>query len=257
MKIISYSLFGESNYDKNNRFVFDKYLLGVYFNARMNKLIYPDWQTEVQVDQRIYDKYVGYFEKISILFGAGSCLFVSDNILCMDMIERLAPIYYDHEYRPTHILCRDLDSVTTYKEAKAVNEWMQSGKGFHAINDNTAHGGLMGGMVGIDVDQFYKIFPEYSTFESLISEWNLRERGSDQHLMNQRLGLKAKNNLLTHSMPESDKKNKLWESDLTIRHIGSAGVNEMELLRFFQRFDDDQRYYDFEDEFNQICYWRR
>ena len=39
--------------------------------------------------------------------------------------------------------------------------------------------------------------------------------------------------------------------------IGQAGVNEMELLRFFQRHDEHQKFYDFEDANADICYWRR
>jgi hypothetical protein len=31
----------------------------------------------------------------------------------------------------------------------------------------------------------------------------------------------------------------------------------MEILRFFQRHDEDQKFYDFEDAHSDICYWRR
>lgn len=255
MKVISYALFGEDNYSEKTKFVFDKYVLGVYFNARMNKLVYPDWQMVLFVEYRIYNKYLysNYLIALSELTGM-EIVIAKSTPKCEAMLWRMTPLFYAGA---THLLCRDTDALTSYREAMAVNRWIESGKGFHVIHDNTAHGGLMGGLVGFDVKQFKDTFPEYDTFENLVNGFNLNEHGSDQNLMNVRLLPKIKNNLHTSTFPPSDQRAALWESDLCISFIGTAGVNEMETLRFFQRFDKSDKWDKFENEFHQICYWRR
>ena len=51
----------------------------------------------------------------------------------------------------SHVLCRDADAITTYREACAVAEWLASGKTPHALRDDPMHTvPLMGGMSGFD-----------------------------------------------------------------------------------------------------------
>ena len=52
MKVISYSLFGDPM-----GFEFPFYLRGLYFNARMNSLLYPGWVTHVQIAWNVWDYY--------------------------------------------------------------------------------------------------------------------------------------------------------------------------------------------------------
>src|SRR5690349_8925538 len=66
-KKIAYSLFTPPDLSRNTHFVFDKYLLGVYFNARMNSLLYPDWQTVVYVDNRLLAQHRAYFHDLTDL----------------------------------------------------------------------------------------------------------------------------------------------------------------------------------------------
>jgi len=218
-KIISYSLFGHERFNDENKFVFDKYVLGVYFNARMNRLIYPDWQTEIQVDEKMLEHFIyqNYFADLQKLFPAFSYTpFHWNGDLCRGMIQRIAPVYYIDDLAPRYVLCRDLDTVCTHKESLAAALWINSGKMIHSINDNSAHSGLMGGLIGIDTKMFHESFNQYNTLENLIRDFDLSKHGSDQHLLNQRIGRNTNSVYYGYAGPASVSGNPLWESDLTI-----------------------------------------
>lgn len=262
-KLICYSLFNGNS----EHFEQLAYVRGFYLNARMNQLIYPDWRTHLEVDRFIYNKYKGLFDWMAGYMN----LFININEqtppLCEAMLWRMKPLFYQDV---THILCRDADALTTYREAQAVQQWIESDYAFHAINDNPAHGGLMGGMVGFDCAKF-KAVTAFETFEQMISGLNLSQRGSDQHFLNA-LNLQG---VLLHNFRAMDNlywagqilpqvPKHLWESNLCVSFIGSAGFNELETLRFLQRFDPQMwngktgatgKYSAIEKEFPNLFYW--
>lgn len=275
MKIISYSLFGADKFNDDNRFEFKAYLRGFYWNVRMNKLIYPDWHTNLETDEMTYGIYQGLLDWL--VNNHGLIIHVNNkeqerDPLCKAMLWRMKAVFNDNV---THVLCRDTDAITTYREAKCVQLWLESGLDFHAILDNPAHGGMMGGMVGFETAQL-KAKINVPTWRKMLesSTEDFSKRGSDQHFMNKKLYPLIKDQLYVHQLagsrlggarveqaiidiqlPQVDKK--LWESDLTCRHIGSAGVVEMELIRFFQRFDPSNNSYKaIENEYSDVFYWR-
>lgn len=271
MKIISYSLFGYKQVTEDNLFEFRSYLRGFYFNCRMNHLIYPEWITHVEVDQATYTKYQGLFDFLKTTLLVSYNVVKQDSIpLCEGMFWRMKPIFKQHI---THVICRDSDSITTYKEAQCVQRWLESDLGFHAINDNPAHGGMMGGMVGFNTARFKARFG-WQYFEEMIQGHDLSKRGSDQNFMNKHIHTGIIEDLFLHKfagagcqakrteisipnqiLPQVDQK--LWESNLTCRHIGSAGVVDMETLRFFQRFDAyNYKFKEIEKEYPEVFYWR-
>lgn len=261
MKVISYSIFGDPD-----SFEFPFYLRGLYFNARMNRLIYPGWETWITAEESIYKQYKSFFLK-----GPFRRITVFDDApLCESMLWRMYPLY-DREV--THVICRDADAITTYKEAQAVQEWVDSGLGFHGITDNPAHSlPMMGGMVGFKVDHFKAEFPQWTSFEQMIKGHDLSKRGSDQDFMMKKIYPFAKPDMMGHFFEGCKEKvkitkytagnqipgvdPKLWESNLTCRHIGSPGVVDFETLRFFHRFDKTD-YSEFERQFPEIFYWAR
>lgn len=262
MKVISYSIFKADC----QPFEFMAYLRGLYFNARMNRLIYPGWDTIVAVQELVYLEYTEFLQRLPV-----SAIHINAaGPICKSMLWRMTPIFQESV---THVICRDADAITTYKEAQAVQQWVDSGLGFHGMTDNPAHGlPMMGGMVGFKVDQFKMEFPQWTSFEQMIKGFDLSQRGSDQDFMMKKIYPFAKPNMVGHffegcrenvkithhavsnQIPGVDPR--LWESNLTCRHIGSAGVVEMETLRFFKRFDKTD-YSAFEKEFSNICYWAR
>lgn len=267
MKVISYSIFRAPC----EKFEFMAYLRGLYFNWRMNNLLYPDWKTYITVSRSVQQEYSNFFFNLKAngVWIDGH----ADAALCRGMLERMYPVLMSESLGITHVICRDADAITTYKEALAVNDWINSGLGFHGITDNPAHSiPMMGGMVGFEVNHFKQIFPQWKSLDDMTKRFNLSKRGSDQQLLMADIYPKAKDNMMGHffdgckeqvkitkhsvygRMPGVDPN--LWESDLTCRHIGSAGVIDMEVLRFFKRFDKTD-YSEFEKEHSDILYWAR
>lgn len=270
MKVISYSIFKAPC----EKFEFMAYMRGLYFNWRMNNLIYPEWRTYITVSRSVQQEYPYFFKDLQ-----ANGVWVDmheDAVLCRSMLERMYPVLMSESAGITHVICRDADAITTYKEAAAVQEWVDSGLGFHGITDNPAHSiPMMGGMVGFRPDVFHKTFPQWKSLNDMTKRFNLSQRGSDQQLLMADIYPKAKGNLFVHAFEgyKGDREvnrvrqggvltelpgvsPKLWESNLTCRHIGSAGVIDMEVLRFFKRFDKTD-YSEFEKQHSDICYWAR
>ena len=233
MKVISYSLFGDPD-----SFEFPFYLRGIYFNARMNRLLYPDWQTHVAYSSKLHlgDFFGILNSRYDISISAPNIYNHYNNDKCRMMLWRLFPVF---EVGVTHVLSRDTDAITTYRESKSVERWLKSGMGYHGINDDQAHSiPMMGGMIGIKTDHFKRDFPEFKSWNNLIGNSKLSTHGTDQDLLMKkiypRIGGK---NLYWDRNPLQQRDNPIWESDLTCRMIGSPGVVDFELLRFFKRFD--------------------
>lgn len=268
MKVISYSIFGDPS-----SFEFRFYLRGVYFNARMNRLLYPEWQTCIFYEDKVIEKLYDFNVSLSQVCGNIISRSMPSSSKCESMLWRILPLMGP---RPgvTHVICRDADAITTYKEAQSVHEWIDSGLGFHGITDDPAHTiPMMGGMSGFKVDHFKNTFPEYDTFEKLIGKDNLKDHGSDQNLLMKKIYPKAKGNMMGHFF-KGCKENvkivrnlvsnqipgvspKLWESNNTCRMIGSPGVVDFELLRFFKRFDNNQKFDAFERKYSDVMYWAK
>lgn len=271
MKVISYSLFGDPM-----SFEYPFYLRGIYFNVRMNRLLYPDWQTVIIAEHKINNPYQGVLDWLKNYIDNFYAIKVEKDMplrRCEGMLWRMLPIYFKDKWECSHVICRDADAITTYREAICVNEWLGSDLPFHGINDNPAHGGLMGGMVGFRVADF-KRATGYTSFEQMISGLDLSQHGSDQNFMMKSIHPKIKNNLLMHVLSgggcearhkvtsinerkDIDINPKLWESSNTCRFIGSPGVVDFELLRFFKRFDNDPKFDRFEKQFSDIFYWQK
>jgi hypothetical protein len=241
----------------------------------MNSLLYPEWITHFYVHRSLNEKLSDFFYELAKVLP--KTLHMEVNLpdhRCSAMLWRMCPLFVIFPEPTTHVICRDADAITTYREAQAVQEWVDSGLGFHGITDDPAHTiPMMGGMTGFRVDHFKQTFPEYDTFEKLVSGVNLTNHGSDQNLLMQRIYPKAKGNMMGHFFQGCKEQvkitkysvsnqipgvnPKLWESNLTCRMIGSPGVVDFELIRFFDRFDKQQKYIDFENEFKDVFYWRR
>lgn len=264
MKLICYSIFSAGA----DPFEMRAYLRGFYFNVRMNKMIYPDWRTHLEIDERNYTDYQGLIDwlvgNMNLSLNINK---ESGTPLCKGMLWRMKPLFKEDV---SHILCRDADAITTYREALAVQEWLESGKKCHSINDNRAHGGLMGGMVGFNT-AWFKACMEASSWEQLLGNYDFTNRGSDQNWMNEKVLFRIKDELYFSGsyiqgipvpdmysqapLPQVDPK--LWESNLIASFIGAPGFNEMEALRFFKRFEKEpSKYVQIENQYPKLFHWR-
>ncbi len=225
----------------------------------MNNFLYPDFRTHLEVEGFLYDEYKGLFDwlvennNLSLHIN-----FENEAVaLCQAMLWRMKPIW---TIDVSHVLCRDADAITTYREAQRIQAWLESGKSVSALLDNPAHGGLMGGMVGFETASF-KAFTQLNSFDELIANEDLSVRGSDQNLLNKRIlpaypatEIDWSRSDVSINLPQVDPK--LWESNLVTRHIGSAGVVEMEILRFFKRFDEyDWKFKQIEVQYKDLFPW--
>lgn len=253
-KLICYSLFSAPC----EPFERAAYMRGFYFNARMNNLIYPDWRTHLEVDRITYDEYKGLFDWLVTYNNLSLHVNETTPPLCTGMLWRMKPLF---TIDVSHILCRDSDALTNYREAQAVQVWIENDFGIHCIHDNPAHGGLMGGMVGFDTSKV-KAACEWNSWEEMISDKDFALHGSDQNFLNNTVLPKADSiGLLVHKTPEINillpqVDSKFWESNLCSSFIGSAGFNELETLRFFKRMDEySWKYKPIEKQYPQLFYW--
>lgn len=236
------------------------YVRNFFWNCRMIRLIYPEWKIALHLDAETLNEFEALWKwlqdnnGITVYIPAGH----QSVPLCKGMLWRMMPCFLQDV---THVLCRDADALVTYREAQRVQQWLEGGKGLHCIHDAPGHSGLMGGMTGFDTAKL-KAATSWQTWDAMIQGWDLTERGSDQHLLNQRVLPHMQSEMHIHGatdkfprLPNVDAK--FWESDLTVRHIGSAGVVEMETIRFFKRLDNyDYQVDEIQKQFPKVFYWQ-
>lgn len=180
---IVYSLFGNEEDRQENCFSFNSYLRGMMINIRLNKLLFPEWTTLIELDKNVYQKYFNLFN--SLKSGGWIDFRVNESEpLTKAMLWRLKPCF---EGMWDYVLCRDLDSPATYREAQAVKYWMNRDKSAHAITDSVSHDvPMLGGMIGF--------IPKYFTEKIGQNDWSsmfngvnidFNRKGADQDFLTQ------------------------------------------------------------------------
>lgn len=184
MKAISYSIFAPS---KDNWADLETYLRGLAINLRLNKLLYPLWTTVLHLDKSTYSAYQNLFDGY-VKCGRFQFRICDDAPLTKAMLWRMKPIF-EKDQHTNHVwdavLCRDLDSPTTYREVQAVEQWISSGKAAHAITDSSSHViPMMGGMVGF-IPKHFKDYASFSSWEEMFkdSRRDFSVKGADQDFL--------------------------------------------------------------------------
>lgn len=207
-KAISYSLFGYNRERQANCFDFNSYLRGLHINIRFNRILFPEWVNVLNIDESTYNsKYKKIFDwhvekgwlRLSIREPAP---------LCKSMLWRVATLFdYDHPvWRYSHVICRDLDSIATYREAQMVQQWVDEDRAIHCITDSVSHTiPMMGGMVGFRpgyVNDLLKLNtnPEaaWNKLLSFAPDIDYSRKGSDQDFLNRIIYPKCANNATEH-----------------------------------------------------------
>lgn len=292
MKAISYSLFGYGKARNPSCFDFSSYLRGLMLCLRFNRLIYPEWQTILETDQTTYNANKNIFEPLE----KSGVLIIEINrdnaALCEAMLWRLRPIYRTDV---THLLCRDLDSPSVYREAQAVQHWMSHHtKAIHAITDSVSHDiALLGGMIGMNCGDFRHRTSTY-LFKDLMDLCliDLSVKGSDQTFLNQTIypffGHKGSDSITQHYFKghgntflsdyhtcicwreavavghkrechlnvELSIPQELEDSNDCVQHIGSAGYNETATMRWINKHKNEFKdLIEIEKQYPNIFYW--
>jgi len=183
-KIISFSLWGND----------PKYCIGAVRNAELAADIYPGWRCVFQLDALV---------PIAIWDALESMPHV-------DVIRRIDPqtngmakgdwrgMFWRFEYVNARLvdvmISRDCDSRLSYREAAAVQDWLDSGKGFHIMRDHPWHGSqMLGGMWGARSGAL----PE---FNELMAQWNQEDRWqTDQDFLNKEIYPRVVNDTRVHA----------------------------------------------------------
>lgn len=289
-KAISYSLFG---YDRNreaNSFDFHSYLRGFHLNIRFNRIIYPGWITVLNLDHATYNSpYKPIFDWHVSKGHATIVLHDNNTPLCKAMLWRLHTVFtYDHPaWRYSHVICRDLDSISTYREAQMVQEWVNEDKAVHCITDSISHTiPMMGGLVGFRPGYLNDILklninPE-AAWDKLLQyapDLDFKRKGSDQDFLNRIIYPLVGNSVTEHfikgmreNIAEANGRHykvdesidigvdpKFKETNLLAGHAGAAGFYETPTMKFL--YWDDPYKKDYEEletmkGFEQICYWQ-
>lgn len=274
MKAISYALFGYNKARETNCFDHISYVRGMLYSLRMNILVYPGWQMIVQTDESTYNAYRKLFDNLPIKVEVNE-----PAPLCKAMLWRLKPVFDYNNY--THVICRDLDSPPTYREAQAVQDWINSDKAAHAITDSISHTiPMMGGMVGFHTG-YWPVRTGWQHWKDIFNGQNnidFRIKGSDQTLLNAivypKFATPGTESIMQHYIlghgntwlngyknyiPDIEVDGvdlELKESNDCCSHIGQAGWLLPQAFRLFQKHK--KKFADIlevEKQFPEVAYW--
>lgn len=274
--VISFSLFGYDTERAHGCFDFNSYFRYLSLNLRMKDLIYPDWVVNIVLDEPTYNSVYKHFFDYHKAHDKLRFQVVPKQQLCKMMLQRMSPCFLDWCDR---FICRDLDSLFSYREAQAVEYWVNSGRVANAITDSISHTiPLMGGMIGFqakDLRERLKI----DSFEGLLSyatEIDYSGKGADQTFLNKVIMPRVADSIVENyilGMPNSFREQcfnyihdiplsipvELKDSNSLIVHIGQSGYAIEPVLLFFDKFltQEQKNYHDkVEREYKQIFYWQ-
>jgi hypothetical protein len=175
-KIISFSLWGDNPI----------YTIGAIRNAELSKEIYPDW---------ICRYYIGKSTPKVIIDKLNS--FDNTEVIEMkfdgDWTGMFWRFYAAGDEDVDVVIVRDCDSRVNIREKEAVDEWLNSDKGFHIMRDHPYHtteilGGMWGSKKGV-----------LSNIKNLIDAY---VKGNfwqvDQNFLKEQIYPQIKNNCLVH-----------------------------------------------------------
>lgn len=278
---ISYSIFGYDRILNNSWAEYETYLRGFFVNVRFNRVLYPGWTTVLNIDAQSYSphrKLYDWFKKKNLI---DIHIQPDDEPLCVGMLWRLKTVFhYVHpEWTYSHVLCRDTDSISTYREAQAVQQWIDEGKAAHCITDSISHTiPMMGGMIGFRPSELSSRLGlhEWEDVIALGSGIDFRRKGSDQDFLNKFVYPKVAESVTEHfvlgmphnlkegngrhySIPdikiEVDEKFKVTND--CCGHIGSAGFYEPPTIKFLTQIDPYRDEYEsIEKQFPRLFFWR-
>lgn len=136
-KIISFSLWGDN----------PTYTQGAIRNAELAKEIYPDWICRYYIGRSTPKQTIDTLS-----------LFDNTEVIVMDVDGDWTGMFWRFypagEQDVDVVIIRDCDSRLNNREKEAVNEWLNSDKGFHIMRDHPYHtteilGGMWGSKKGV------------------------------------------------------------------------------------------------------------
>lgn len=184
--IIAYSLFGAN----------PRYCEVAVVNATIAPLIYPEWTCRFYVDDSVPEHVIrrlthhnAQIVKVSRAELGFSGLFWRFLVLADENVHCF--------------IIRDADSVLSYKERYAVNEWLNSGKFFHIMRDDVCHNELiLAGMWGGYVGAFPDIKEDMQVYFSSLTTLN---KTIDQQFLRNHIWVTVNQSVLVHDKVRLEK----------------------------------------------------
>jgi len=133
MRLITFSLFG------NNPIYCD----GAVENARLAKKIYPDWTARFYVDEATPEEYTWKLKEYDaeVYIRRKYCAYDALNWRFLPFLDDTVEAW----------ISRDCDSRLSWRERRAVDEWLTTDRACHLMRDCHNHGySIMAGMFGIN-----------------------------------------------------------------------------------------------------------
>lgn len=275
---LSYALFGYSRDKHKDCYDFNSYLRYFALIIRMNKLLYPGWETVLHVDSQTYrSQYKPYFDKLNDGRHIALTEVTATDPLCKAMLWRLKPAFSE-EYNV--VLCRDVDSLEHYKSRAAVELFTKNGtKTLHAMTDSISHNiPLMGGMIGVIASHF-RNRSGASSWDALMRQAgnDFNKKGSDQDFLNSNLLPRVSDSMMEHyflGMRQSHRGDcrigydimddvvvegipfELKESNHLVNHIGQSGFALEPVFKFYEKHNVMKgELFEIEKEFSEVFYW--
>lgn len=283
MNCISEALFGY-NEIYSNSFDFKSYMRYLSPNLRMYKILYPSWKVHISLDEPTYNSPYKSFFDYHLDSGMIDITVLPHGPLCKMMLYRMVPLFLNDEngiQKYDRVVCRDVDSLPTYRERQAVEYWMSSGRIAHGITDSVSHNiSLMGGMIGFQTSYFRDSLHVY-TFDKMLelaTDIDLTHKGSDQCFLNRVILPLVANSMTEHyilGLPQSfrgdcfnyiqdvsvgDIAPALRETNILVNHIGQAGFIMEPVLKFLkvhERKEDNEYFEEIEKRFSDVYYWHK
>lgn len=285
-KAIAYSLFGYGKVTPQNCFAFETYIRSFFVNVRINRVLYKDWTNVLNIDQSSFNSpYRPIFEWLKN--NTKTDIVIQDDApLCKAMLWRFKTVFaYNHpNWKYSHTICRDTDSISTYREAQAVAQWIQEDRTAHCITDSISHNiPMMGGMCGFRPGYLNErlnlnIEPE-KIWDELLKrggEIDFNRKGSDQDFLMKYiypkvavdsvtahfcLGMRqvsTEDNGMHYSIPDIpidvDPIHKFLNT--CAGHIGASGYYEPPMLKWLNTMDPEREYYsDIQKQFPKVFFW--
>lgn len=180
MKVISYALFGFGEGRKQDCFAFADYLRGLHLNIRLASILFPDWKIRLHTDKNTFEGLKHILNELPIQIEI-----CAQAPLTKCMLWRMKPCF---DKKVNYVICRDLDSPLTYRDAQAVSKWISNGKVAHAITDSISHSiPMMGGMIGFWVDHFNN-YVKYGSWEEMTAiDMSWEVKGMDQNFLTKKI----------------------------------------------------------------------
>lgn len=172
---------------------------GVFFVNYLRSLVrnhwavWPDWQLVIHHDDKA--RAFPYWKSVERMAERGllKILYMGEaKELCQSMLWRMLPAW---NLSVDYLLCRDLDSLSTPRERRAIEKWMATGKSVSSLHDSESHcsNDLFGGLCGFKAQWIRDRWTSFNDFIWKAKDHGiaLTHQGSDMRLLNAELMPKA------------------------------------------------------------------